>query len=79
MHLKTEILRAYLDNALLPSDQLQVKTHLSACSKCSQDMEVIRQRIKMIGTHLKTLDNRPINTNSAKQAFARFKTKVRFK
>jgi hypothetical protein len=73
MHLKTETLRSYLDNALLPSHHLQVKTHLSTCSQCSQDLELIRQRAKTIEMRLETLDALPIKVISAKQAYARFR------
>jgi hypothetical protein len=75
MHLKPETLRAYLDNELVSSQHLQVKSHLSACSQCSQALESIRQRVKIIDKRMETLDAPPAKAISAKHAYARFKTK----
>lgn len=59
-------LSPYLEKDLPSADQAAVKSHLSGCSGCRQEMEALRQR----AGHLKAAPSAPVPPEFRKQAWA---------
>jgi hypothetical protein len=75
MHLKTDQLRAYIDDELPTSRADQVKAHLRHCGTCQAQVENLQARAHLVNTHLNTIAPGSGEENRSPQlAFARFST-----
>jgi hypothetical protein len=78
MHLKDDILRAYLDGELDSSAHLTVGAHLESCSTCQQQLALLANLAERVAAHLAVLDsNQPSSTRRAAAAWHRFQKKER--
>ncbi|MCX6029163.1 MAG: zf-HC2 domain-containing protein [Chloroflexi bacterium] len=59
MRCDTGLLRAYLDDALLPSEQTAVAEHLTDCEACRAELTTLRERNAAVATRLATLEPAP--------------------
>lgn len=46
-----ELVTAYLENALAPSERTRFEQHLDLCSGCDAYMEQIRETVRLTGKH----------------------------
>lgn len=66
------LLRAYLDAALAPAEKAAVTAHLAACPACRRELAALRARTASIAMRLAALEPAPAETQTARQALARF-------
>lgn len=51
-----ELLSPYLDNELSPEEQMNLETHLRECSKCQQELQLL----KIIKSNLSEIEEKPL-------------------
>jgi hypothetical protein len=55
MHLKDDILRAFLDDELKPAVKKTTSDHLAACPKCSARLSELEHTARQVSTHIQSL------------------------
>lgn len=65
-------LRAYLDNALEPTEQAAVSAHLAACPACRRELAALSARASFAAARLTILEPTPAETPAGREALARF-------
>jgi anti-sigma factor RsiW len=72
MRCDTGQLRAYLDDALPPSERTAVAEHLTGCAACRVELTALRERDSALATRLAALEPAPATVPHPTRALARF-------
>jgi len=80
MHLKENILRAFLDHELAPAVRKKSSDHLAACTKCAARLIELEKTAQRVSAQIKTLEPQPdrihLTAHIALQTFDRRKEKT---